>query len=137
MERGVLDSIKSDLDDGWICSSVTKRGKTKSGNIMHNLTFGSAKSRFICQKILPYLRIKQENTLKVINWKKKIHALAAEARDEFPEVCRLYKEGYSLLEVSQITGIHVSTVGYWLRNHGLTRTYKESQIIRRQREKST
>ena len=110
-DREVLDYFRSVLKTGW----VSKCGKTSAGNTMHQLVFGSAVSREICRKVLPYLRIKCVKAQAVIDWKKKIHALAVTERDEYPLALKLFKQGCSRRVISEKAAVPYATISYWVQ----------------------
>lgn len=132
-ERDVLDYIVECVGTG----SVGKRGHTSTGNVMHALVFGSKKSRELCEEIYPYLWIKKVKAKAVINWKPKAVHERRNYRCNHPkhdECIRRYKAGESANTIHLDTGVKGSTILDWARKLGVSRTFKESQRLRRKRE---
>lgn len=129
-DPAILHWIVDQVGEGSVC----KRGKSGFSSDMHYISWGSRASREICEKLLPYLVIKKDKAMKVLEYKKKPRGDSFRNRPELPEVVRLYQTGISAKEVAETMKLNPLTVNDWLRKMGLTRSLSESQKLRRARE---
>jgi len=124
-DRAVLDYIQDQLKIGSI---------HKHTDDTHQLVFGSKATRQICEKILPYLWIKKEKAKEVLAHNLKIRKDSIKQRPEVETASKMYREGSSVQMIAKKIEQKPATVNYWLRELGVTRSYKEAQQLRRQRE---
>lgn len=129
-DRTILDRITEDVGSG----SVHKMNGTWGD--VHQLAWGSGASKKIAAKLLPYLRVpkKLAKARVLVNLAAKTYSNAVDERPEFQKAATLYANGMSCKDIGAQLNTKAATINYWLRSRGLTRTYQQSQQIRRRRE---
>ena len=131
VDKPFLESLKKSIGFG----SVSKRGKTGSGRQMYYLTFGSAQSKEVCEKIIDFLVFKTDKAQAIIDHKPKRPSNLVQDRPEAQEAKRRYLDGESVAIIAKDLEQKPATVNYWLKRMGVTRSFEEAQRLRRQREK--
>lgn len=134
-ERYILDVIVAKLGVGSVC---VKNGK-QHGGPYHGITWGSAASRTLCARLLPYLvtPMKRERAALCAAWKpieKHNRKNATERNPGYLAAIEMYKAGASMPEIGARLGVSPTGVLKWLRRAGVaSRSLREAQMMSRER----
>jgi len=84
----VLKWIRSKTGYGWLCekkSRYDERFKVKNTKPVHMLGFSSAQSRHLIRLLLPYLRVKKQKAVEIMEWWEDYHVY----REQLPRALKV------------------------------------------------
>lgn len=133
--RVVLDMIVEKVGTG----SVTSMNREKD---YWSLRFGSAASRKICARMLPYIRDpgKLDRAKKAVAWERRAIGECRNSPEQDPKfdlAIQRYAQGLSSAEVARELGLVQQTVIRWVARVGILRSKHEAALLREQRRRES